>query len=262
MKKSTVAEAGIGAAVAALTQAYSGYFVPIHFSEAAFARYLRANDIDAAASPLWFHGSEPAAVGIAGIRANRGWVGAFGLSPAFRGKGLAQAMFGELLRLIKRRGVASIALEVLDRNLPAIAVYERAGFRRSRTLLTLQSPTLAADPSGAETIDAAVAIRLADGAPVEPCWQREERSLELRLPVLRALRCGDSFAVFRAEHGDASIVRARVEPADADELLNAVAAHSADGAVVAVNEPAGSPLAVLLSARGWDTVHVQYEMHH
>lgn len=260
MKASTVAEAGIAAAVVALTRAYTGYFVPIQFSEDAFARYIAANDIDTAASPLWFHDGEPAAIGIAGIRADRGWIGAFGLATAFRGKGLAQAMFGDVLRQIKRRGVGRIALEVLDRNAPAIAVYERAGFRKSRKLFSLQSPPIESDPAAAETIDPAEAIHLADNNGVEPCWQREDRSLELRLGSLQAVRCGSSFAVFRADNGAVSIVKAALRPAGADAVLAAVAARSADGTVGIVNEPAGSPLPALLSASNWSTVHVQYEM--
>ena len=261
VKKSTIAEAGIAAAVVALTRAYAGYFVPLHFSEETFARYIRANDIDPAASPVWFHDGEPVAIGVAGIRANRGWVGAFGLSPAFRGKGLAQAMFAGVLRHIKGRGVLNITLEVLDRNLPAIAVYERAGFRTVRKLFTLHSPEMKADPAGAQTVDPAVAIRLADGTGLEPCWQREDRSLELRLAALRALRCGSSFALFRAQSGDVSVLKAHLDIGDTDALMAAVAAHSADGTIAIVNEPAGSPLPALLTTRGWNTVHVQHEMH-
>ena len=260
MERTTVAQAGIAVAVEALRRAYAGYFVPLHFSEGAFARYLRANDIDAAASPLWLHEGEPAAIGVAGIRAERGWVGAFGLAPGFRGKGLAHAMFGDLLRHIKRQSVRSISLEVLDRNVPAIAVYERAGFQNARKLFTLQSPKLVADSAGAETIDPAAAIGLDDGAGAAPCWQRENRSLELRLAALHAVRSGNSFAVFRAESGEVSLLKARVEPDDADALLGAVAAHSADGTVAVVNEPEGSALLPLLRARDWSVVHVQNEM--
>lgn len=260
MERTTLAAAGISTAVKALTRAYTGYFVPIQFTEAAFARYVAANDIVLDASPVWLQEGVPAAVGVTGIRGRRGWVGAFGVAPEFRGKGLAQAMFGELVRHIKRCGVDSIQLEVLDQNERAIRIYQRAGFAVTRTLFTLESPQIDAAAGAAGEADPGEVIDLPDETPATHCWQRERRSLELRLPNLRAVRRGSSYALFRADGGDVSILKAAVADADATALFAALAAHSDDGQLAILNEPEGSPLLALLTSRAWTPLHRQYEM--
>lgn len=260
MQRTTLAAAGIATAVEALRLAYTGYFVPLHFTEPAFARYIIANDIDLDASPVWLQDGEPAAVGVAGLRDSRGWVGAFGVAPHFRGRGLAQAMFGELLRHIKRRRVTAIQLEVLDRNQRAIQIYERAGFKTVRRLHTFQGPPVRGDATAARSTDPVQALEWRDGVESAPCWQRERRSLQLRLAQLRAVQCGESFSVFRADGGTVSLLKQRIAGADADALLAALAGHSEDGTMTVVNEPEDSPLLPLLAARSWTAAQVQYEM--
>lgn len=261
MERTTLAAAGIPRTVQALTRAYTDYFVPIHFTQDAFARYILANDIDPDASPLWIQDDVPAAVALAGIRNGRGWVGAFGIAPEFRGQGLAQAMFAEVLRHIKRRGVTDIQLEVLDQNERAIRIYRRAGFTVTRKLFTLESPAIEPDSRAAEAVEPREALEWTDGTHLPQCWQRERRSLELRLPKLHALRRGSSYALFRADGAEVSLLKADIADEDAGALFAALAARSDDGKVAVLNEPEGSPLLALLTSRGWTPLHLQYEMH-
>jgi hypothetical protein len=171
-------------------------------------------------------------------------------------------MFAEVLRHIKRRGVATIQLEVLDQNERAIQIYRRAGFTVARKLFTLQSPTIEPDARAAETEEAEPREALAwtDGTQLPQCWQRERRSLELRLPSLHALRRGSSYALFRADGADVSLLKAEIADEDAGALFAALAARSDDGKIAILNEPEGSPLLALLTSRGWTPLHLQYEM--
>ena len=50
------------------------------------------------------------------------------VSVAFRGRGIAQKLLEELLRLAKNRGIGDITLEVRVSNEPAIHIYEKLGF--------------------------------------------------------------------------------------------------------------------------------------
>lgn len=55
-------------------------------------------------------------------------VGAVGVLPAFRRRGIARRVLQESLELIKRRGGTKVWLGVIDGNLPAQTLYERLGF--------------------------------------------------------------------------------------------------------------------------------------
>ena len=45
-----------------------------------------------------------------------------------RGRGIAEAMLGEVERIARERGACKLTLEVLSGNTPAMRLYERVGF--------------------------------------------------------------------------------------------------------------------------------------
>lgn len=54
--------------------------------------------------------------------------------PDFRGRGIAKALVAESLRRLRARGARRVRLEVRPGNVPAVRLYERAGFEtRGRT---------------------------------------------------------------------------------------------------------------------------------
>ena len=55
-----------------------------------------------------------------------------GIIPAFRGQGIAKAMFDFILPRLRERGVTKFLLEVLQPNTPAIRAYTKAGFTVTR----------------------------------------------------------------------------------------------------------------------------------
>lgn len=53
----------------------------------------------------------------------------FTVSPRWRGKGVGRAMLAFAARYGAERGVKALRLDVYEGNLPAIRLYESAGFR-------------------------------------------------------------------------------------------------------------------------------------
>lgn len=259
LKQTTLKDVGIETITAAFTAAYTGYFVPLSFNDEQSAGYLRVHDIVLNASPIWFEQDKPIAIGALGVRGERGWIGAFGIAPEYRGKGLAQAMFGELVRFAKRQGVREIILEVLEENLRARAIYERAGFKNVRKLFSLECETVSLSAQGAEAAEVAPYLGLElEGEPA-PCWQRERRSLEARAATLRAVRAGKSFAVYRADGDGASIWKTSLN-GGGDAVLAGIARDCGAQTLSVTNEPEGSALLVQLYDRRWSPTAVQYEM--
>ncbi|WP_346909698.1 GNAT family N-acetyltransferase [uncultured Roseibium sp.] len=72
--------------------------------------------------------------GLIGRRETAGYLISSGTLPAWRGKGLAQALAGRSEALLKQAGVTSLQLEVISTNAPAIRVYEKLGFQVIRDL--------------------------------------------------------------------------------------------------------------------------------
>ncbi|QJX48456.1 GNAT family N-acetyltransferase [Hymenobacter taeanensis] len=133
---------------AAMTRSFQHYFVPMVFDAAAFERRFRGEHLDPAASRLWFQGDE--LVGVVFI-ARRGWqsrVAAMGLVPEYRSQGLGKIMLGTALKEAQQRGDQSMLLEVFTENVPAIRLYERLGFRRTRRLLGFRQEAGAAPNTG------------------------------------------------------------------------------------------------------------------
>lgn len=260
MYQTTFEKADKATITAAFTAAYTGYFYPLAFSEESTANYIHVHDI-APVSPLWMRDGRPVAVGALGIRGERAWVGAFGIAPEYRGKGLAQGMFGEIVRLAKKHGAKRMSLEVLKQNARARAIYERAGFKHARTLVSLDGTVPVADAGTAceAPVRSLIARPVAD-AP-QPCWQREMRSLELRAHQLSGMIAGKSFAVYRGDAEIASIWKAELAGDDADEVLRGVAFRTVTDKLSISNEPDGSPLLMQLLERLWVPAAEQSEMH-
>ncbi|MDP9017273.1 MAG: GNAT family N-acetyltransferase, partial [Candidatus Eremiobacteraeota bacterium] len=87
MQATTLERVDVQNVVEALDRAYTGYDVPLSFTVASTANYLRVHDICAEASPIWLKDGRPVALGLLGVRDQRAWVGAFGIAPEYRGKG-------------------------------------------------------------------------------------------------------------------------------------------------------------------------------
>jgi ribosomal protein S18 acetylase RimI-like enzyme len=165
-------------------RAFADYPVPAVLDAAALRSYMDETDVSADASVAAFVDSEPASFCLGAIRGSRGSIRGEGTDPRFRRLGLGTRVLQATLDMLAAQGVTETGLEVLDGNLPAIALYESAGFERVRTLIgfTIRRPPRlglrARRTVRLEALSAGEAIRrvTAWGWPEAP-WQLEPASL-------------------------------------------------------------------------------------
>lgn len=261
---------------------------PVDFvSVAQYAETVRTQQVDLSRSVVArAPGGEVVGVAILGRRGDRGWLGDFGVVPAWRGRGLGDRLLAAFLERARRAGVRRVEFDVLEVNRPAIRVYERAGFAPVRKLVEWIAfgRDLGAGAGGAAR--PAEKVAPADEAALvawferrrhldpPPCWERDLPALLLypdaRCYVLR--RDGEEralvHAVFSGSRAGLMFVglgggegpgAAREAAAALRPLLEAVAREGAalagiePGAVrLRVGlEPVGSRLAQALEAAGF-----------
>ena len=102
----------------------------------------------------------PIGLALLGIRGARGWIGDFGVIPAWRRAGVGRALLGVLLDSARAAGLGDVRLEVASANTAARRLYETAGFAVTRTLRNY-----AARAGALRLGDAVPGISVTPGAP-------------------------------------------------------------------------------------------------
>lgn len=119
-------------------EAFSDYYVPLHLSEEAMAVKLRSESIDLRYSIGAFEEGQLKGFILHGIDTWSGRKAVYnagtGVVPAFRGRGLTRQLYDIVVPLLQAEGMVQHQLEVIEQNAPAIRVYEKVGFTRTRTL--------------------------------------------------------------------------------------------------------------------------------
>ena len=140
MHELDLAGLSMGELAAAYNVVYTDYIIPFAMSEVAVRQHVAAHAIALDHSLLWRDDAgEIVGLGALGVREERGWVGGFGLTSGWRGRGLSGALMAALLDRARGAGLRRVQLEAITTNERAIRTYERAGFRRKRELLILGS---------------------------------------------------------------------------------------------------------------------------
>lgn len=235
---------------------------------AGFAAHVERNDVDLARSRRWTIDGALSGIVLLAFRGERAWVGGFGVVPECRGRGLAHRYLEETLAIARAAGAASIELEVLVRNAPAIRLYERAGFRRIDDLVVWSREPLRAPAEE----DAAPVLRAYDSAQIAAlartpasCWQREPASVAAAAPF-EAVFAGapespDAFAFVRRGERAALLDARAHDPAAASALLAALDARLPSHALALVNEPARGVLHDAFTAHArWRELTRQHRM--
>ncbi|MBN9417618.1 hypothetical protein ABS71_10075 [bacterium SCN 62-11] len=229
MRQITFAELDSGQQTDALNLVYRGYDQPFQVSPEWVAEHLYTHAIDTSRSPVWLDGrGAVAALALLALREGRGWIGGFGVAPAYRGNRFSGPVLRETLKDLD--GIP-VQLEVLVPNLKARRTYEKGGFQITRQLVVLEGPPGRAEQS----------LQAAGS----PCWQRQAASLE-RLKDL--VWVGRSLA-YRGH---------QIHFVGEGATWGALAAQAS---LRLSNEPADSPLHRQLLGLGWREVARQYEMH-
>jgi hypothetical protein len=216
---------------------------------ASFRRHVEHNNVDLARSPRWTVDGALSGVALLAFRGERAWIGGFGVVPEYRGRGLAQRYLDETLAIARASRATSVELEVLTHNVPAVRLYERAGFETiDEVVVWTREPLRPPVDANAEPVVRAFAAAAvaALARTAAPCWQREPESVAAAGP-LEALFVGrsespDAYAFVRRGER-ASLIDTRAHgAAPARALLAALDAQLAAHDLALVNEPARGAL--------------------
>jgi GNAT superfamily N-acetyltransferase len=232
------------------TAAYEGYYVPFQVDEARLTHMVDAFDLDLDRSLIAWDGDTPVGLANLGLRGERTWLGGVGVVKAARRRGIGEQLTRALLDQARDAGARRMLLEVIVENEPAIALYEKLGFRTTRLLevLTLDR----AEGGTAEEVELEQARRLIPAEP-EP-WQRDDDTVA-NLAGVAALATGTAAVVYRTEGERVNLLQAGGE--GVGDLITALRAR---GPILALNYPAGGPVATALHDAGATLVLRQHEM--
>ena len=193
---------------------------------------------------------QPVGLANLGRRGEGTWLGGVGVVPDHRGSGVGESLTRMLLDQAREAGACEMVLEVIVENTPAIALYEKLGFARTRKLEVL-SLAAATEHSEARETDLGEALRVVavTRSGSEP-WQRADETvanLVRRGPTPRAIAVDGAAAVFSQDGDHVSLLQAA---GDAAGLGVLAAALRSRGSVWALNFPAGEPVAMALREAG------------
>jgi ribosomal protein S18 acetylase RimI-like enzyme len=246
---------------------YSEYLVPMRMDEPRLREHVETNGIDLDCSRIAVE-ELPAAFALIALRGAAGWVGGVGTVPSRRERGLGERVLLAAIEAAHARGCRKIWLEVIDRNLPALRLYEKLGFEPVRDLLVWLLPPTGPARVALQTVEAdfAHAWIVRNRGSREP-WQRADEAVEsvrARGSALRGLvieRVGKiSAAALLAEREDKvsvlQVVALDSEAARAALLAAADGKHS----VGLTNVPEDDPASGAMRELGARLVARQHEL--
>jgi len=259
------ADLGAGRLLEVFNAGFSDYLVPLRLDEATLRAHLHENDIALDRSPVAL-ADGPAAFALLGVRAGDAWIGGMATVPAKRRGGLARQVLDAAIESAREAGCSTLWLEAVDRNVPAVALYETRGFAQVRDLVVWSLPA----PDGAGEATRRVGEREAQAwiaahrEEREP-WQRADGTLaRLREAgaALRGLVLERSGEVAGAiVYRDATTVSVFQLAAGDDEAAAALLCAAANGRDLHVtNAPVDGRVSRVLAGRGANSIAGQHEM--
>jgi ribosomal protein S18 acetylase RimI-like enzyme len=242
------------------TASYEGYFIPFVVDETQLGYMVEVFDLDLSRSLVAVEGRVPIGLANLGRRAERSWLGGIGVVRDHRGSGIGESLTRMLLVQAREAGAREMVLEVIVENAPAIALYEKLGFARTRELEVLSLAAATGHSEARETdLGEGLEIVAATRGRPEP-WQRADETvanLARRGSTPRAITVAGAAAVFSEDSDRVSLLQAAGDPTGLEAL---VAALRSRGDVSALNFPIGEPVATALRKAGATVRLRQYEM--
>jgi ribosomal protein S18 acetylase RimI-like enzyme len=198
-----------------INRCFEGYLVKIHLDQPALLGMIRVDSVDLNASVVAVRDGRR--VGIAMV-SRRGWssrLAAMGIDPESRGQGVGSGLVAELLRQARQRGDREYVLETIEQNLPAVRLYESAGFKTVRRLRGYGPGIIAgAEAPDLEEIDSVrVSQMVASGGLPDLPWQIAASTMALVARPHHAFRLGPAAAILTDPTGPVITFRSlMVEP--------------------------------------------------
>jgi ribosomal protein S18 acetylase RimI-like enzyme len=176
-----------------LTEAYNqtriDYLVPMPMNVARLRDYVTVYDVDLSASCVVVEDGNMLALGMMGVREERGWITRLGVLPAGRRRGTGSRIMEWLLKAAAVRRLNSISLEVIKGNQPGYHLFCKYGFTSTRELLVARRPPNPRAPfltheshlystASATSISRQESIRLLSQRRQQPNWLNEAESMQ------------------------------------------------------------------------------------
>lgn len=176
----------------AFCEAFGDYSVPIDMPLDRFQSNMRRNGYDPAVSVSAFADGRLVGFIMSGHRIWEGCDTAYdmgtGVIPAFRGQGIAKDMVGQLKTLLADKGLSRYILEVITKNMKALSLYEKSGFRKRRdfSCLRVDKSALHTKPSYRHDHPSSIDFtRMEDFWDESPSWQNSSDSVRAVSDSLR-----------------------------------------------------------------------------
>ena len=159
------------------TASYDGYFIPFVIDEAQLRYMIEVFDLDLSRSLVAVERERPVGLANLGRREDRTWLGGVGVVPDHRGSGVGESLTRMLLDQAREAGAREMVLEVIVENAPAISLYEKLGFARTREfeVLSLAATTEHSEAHEIDLREGLKVVAATRGGP-EP-WQRADETV-------------------------------------------------------------------------------------
>lgn len=171
----------------AFIDAFSEYEVPIDMPLEKLQEMMVTRDLNRDFSVGCFDGDKLVGFILTGYRETGGvktcYDGGTGVIKAYQRKGIGEMMLKELLQLLNEKGDSKFVLEVLENNTPAINLYEKYGFTKTRKLhcFEIEKQNLKPVPErgfGISFVNPATIVENEEKYSLfTPTWQNEIRSV-------------------------------------------------------------------------------------
>lgn len=174
---------------------FADYIIKFELTERQFQNHITLNAVDLDRSAACFEGKKPIGLSLNGFGDWEGkptiYDAGTAVLPEYRRRGVSRSMFDWMIPLFTDEGFEQFLLEVITSNDPAIRLYEKLGFRRTRELLLLEAASLSASSDHGDESDIDVReIHRHENIPYasfwegKPSWQNSiaavERSIQMK----------------------------------------------------------------------------------
>ncbi|MCC6615143.1 MAG: GNAT family N-acetyltransferase [Anaerolineae bacterium] len=205
-------ESSVRDIAALMTRAFSNYIRPgIQMDGPTLSRMIVSDQIDLSLSLIALQDGIP--VGLALI-ARRGWtsrVATMGIVPEAQGQRVGTWLFDRVVEAARAREDRTLTLEVIEQNVHAVRLYEKAGMRPIRRLYGFRSAGLGGDYAPLECIEPyEVARRMTALSASDLPWQVSGESLAVQGAPSLGYRLGDAFALITNPAAEVIAIRGLV----------------------------------------------------
>lgn len=120
---------------------FAGYFVKMEFTTDQFLNRLVQEGLSTDLSIVAFDEDIPVGIVLNGVRFYQdkkiAWNGGTGVDKNYRQRGIGKRLIEETLKIYHQEGIESATLEAISENKPAIALYEKLGYKITDRILHL-----------------------------------------------------------------------------------------------------------------------------